>query len=161
MMKQSSVLRLFKTTFSAHLCASLVAEFSGVVVRWSELGIWFDSDDKAFYTEPGLLSQLIREARKNSIEKIIKSDDTIGNNLNWISKFRRNWQSSSFPIFKKMILNAGINVYPIEDLDLFNRRIEHHLRSSKNKPLLLKATEIINRGNIISDILLNKLVHNS
>ena len=99
--------------------------------------------------------------KKNSIEKIIKSDDTIGNNFKWISKFRRNWQSSSFPIFKKMILNAGINVYPIEDLDLFNRRIEYHLRSSKNKPLLLKATEIINRGNIISDILLNKLVHNS
>jgi hypothetical protein len=99
--------------------------------------------------------------KKNSIEKIIKSEDTIGNNLNWISKFRRNWQSSSFPIFKKMILKAGINFFPIEDLDLFNRRIEYHLRSGKNKPLLLKATEIINRGNIISDILLNKLVHNS
>ena len=99
--------------------------------------------------------------KKNSIEKIIKSDDTIGNNLNWISKFRRNWQSSSFPIFKKMILKAGINFIPIEDLDLFNRRIEYHLRSGKHKPLLLKATEIINRGNIISDILLNKLVRNS
>ena len=99
--------------------------------------------------------------KKNSIEKIIKSDDTIGNNLNWISKFRRNWQSSSFPIFKKMILKAGINFYPIEDLDLFNRRIEYHLRSGKNKPILLNATKIINRGNIISDILLNKLVQNS
>ena len=98
--------------------------------------------------------------KKNSIEEIIKSDDTIGYNLNWISKFRRNWQSSSFPILKKMILKAGINIYPIEDLDLFNRRIEYHLRSAKNKPLLLKATEIIYRGNIISDILLNKLVHN-
>jgi len=99
--------------------------------------------------------------KKNSIKKIIKSDDTIGNNFKWFSKFRRNWQSSSFPIFKKMILKAGINFYPIEDLDLLNRRIEYHLRSGKNKPLLLKATEIINRGNIISDILLNKLVQNS
>ena len=60
-----------------------------------------------------------------------------------------------------MILKAGINFYPIEDLDLLNRRIEYNLRSGKNKPLLLKATEIINRGNIISDILLNKLVQNS
>tara|TARA_B100000809_G_scaffold37910_1_gene33162 strand:- start:161 stop:2350 length:2190 start_codon:yes stop_codon:yes gene_type:complete len=60
----------FKATFNAHLCASSVAELSGIVVRWSELGAFVNDNDILVYKETSLLSQLIREARRNSIEKM-------------------------------------------------------------------------------------------
>jgi hypothetical protein len=61
---------LFKTTFNAHLCASSVAEYSGIVVRWSELGAFINENDDLVYEQTSLVSQLIREARRNSIEKM-------------------------------------------------------------------------------------------
>ena len=61
---------LFKATFNAHLCASSVAELSGIVVRWSELGADVNENDELVYEKTSMLSQLIREARINSIEKM-------------------------------------------------------------------------------------------
>jgi hypothetical protein len=61
---------LFKATFNAHLCASKVAELSGIVVRWSELEPDVNENGELVYGKTSMLSRLIREARKNSIEKI-------------------------------------------------------------------------------------------
>ena len=62
--------RVFKSTLNTLRAAEVVADFSGILVRWNELGLTFDDADEIVYEQTNKLSDLIRKARKNAILRL-------------------------------------------------------------------------------------------
>ena len=98
-------------------------------------------------------------SKKESINKIKNENPYFRKQFDWLSEFRNQWPTSSFPLFKRNIFILGFNTFSLKNMVYIYRKIDYSFKRKRPKhPFLKYSSTIISKARIISDFLFELII---